>query len=148
MEMVMEDVMTDSTTPAQKIDSVGARLRMWRHSNMLRLVDLAELIGVSQGSLSDLENDKSLPSAGTLTGLCIRTDLNIYWLLTGTGPITVKDRKVEIDTSNEAAFMQMMQDKDLRKTVNRLVEVYKRGTSSQKAMLKGFLSGVELDVSG
>lgn len=148
MEMAMEDVMTESTTPVQKIDSVGARLRMWRHSNMLRLVDLAELIGVSQGSLSDLENDKSLPSAGTLTGLCIRTDLNIYWLLTGTGPITVKDRKVEIDTSNEAAFMQMMQDKDLRKTVNRLVEVYKRGTSSQKAMLKGFLSGVELDVSG
>ncbi len=148
MDIVMEDVMTETTGSSPKIDSVGARLRMWRHSNMLRLVDLAELIGVSQGSLSDLENDKSLPSAGTLTGLCIRTDLNIYWLLTGTGPITVKDRNIDVDTSNEAAFMQMMQDKDLRKTVNRLVEVYKRGTSSQKAMLKGFLSGVELDVSG
>ncbi len=132
---------------SQKIDTVGGRLRMWRHSNMLRLVDLAELIGVSQGSLSDLENDKSLPSAGTLTGLCVKTDLNIYWLLTGQGPITVKDRNLDLDTSSDATFMQMMQDKDLRKTVNRLVEVYKRGTPSQKAMLKGFLSGVELDVS-
>ncbi len=127
--------------------TVGGRLRMWRHANMFRLVDLAELIGVSQGSLSDLENDKSLPSAGTLTGLCVKTDLNIYWLLTGKGPVTVKDRKLEVDTSSDASFMQMMQDKDLRKTVNRLVEVYKRGTPSQKAMLKGFLSGVELDVS-
>lgn len=139
--------MTDNPDLAQKIDTVGGRLRMWRHSNMLRLVDLAELIGVSQGSLSDLENDKSLPSAGTLTGLCVKTDLNIYWLLTGQGPITVKDRNLDVDTSSDATFMQMMQDKDLRKTVNRLVEVYKRGTPSQKAMLKGFLSGVELDVS-
>lgn len=127
--------------------TVGARLRMWRHSNMLRLVDLADLIGVSQGSLSDLENDKSLPSAGTLTGLCVKTDLNIYWLLTGKGPITVKDRVLEAGSGDDATFMQMMQDKDLRKTVNRLVEVYKKGTPSQKAMLKGFLSGVELDVS-
>ncbi|MCA9482807.1 MAG: helix-turn-helix transcriptional regulator [Nitrospina sp.] len=139
--------MTDNPDLSQKIDTVGGRLRMWRHSNMLRLVDLAELIGVSQGSLSDLENDKSLPSAGTLTGLCVKTDLNIYWLLTGQGPITVKDRNLDVDTSSDATFMQMMQDKDLRKTVNRLVEVYKRGTPSQKAMLKGFLSGVELDVS-
>ena len=139
--------MTDNPDLSQKIDTVGGRLRMWRHSNMLRLVDLAELIGVSQGSLSDLENDKSLPSAGTLTGLCVKTDLNIYWLLTGQGPITVKERNLDVHTSSDATFMQMMQDKDLRKTVNRLVEVYKRGTPSQKAMLKGFLSGVELDVS-
>jgi transcriptional regulator with XRE-family HTH domain len=127
--------------------TVGQRLRMWRHSNMLRLVDLAELIGVSQGSLSDLENDKSLPSAGTLTGLCLHSDMNIYWLLTGKGPVTVPDRKLEVDNTTETSFMEMMQNKDLRKTVNRLVEVYKRGTPSQKAMLKGFLSGVELDVS-
>lgn len=129
------------------ISTVGKRLRLWRNSNMLRLVDLAELIGVSQGSLSDLENDKSLPSASTLTGLCVRSDLNIYWLLTGKGPVTLKDRKLDTGGSQDGSFMQMMQDRDLRKTVNRLVEVYRKGTPSQKAMLKGFLSGVELDVA-
>jgi len=128
-------------------NTVGGRLRFWRNSNMLRLVDLAELIGVSQGSLSDLENDKSLPSAGTLTGLCLQSNLNIFWLLTGKGPITVKDRNLDADNSAESSFMAMMQDRDLRKTVNRLVEVYRKGTPAQKAMLKGFLSGVELDIS-
>ncbi|MFQ5481986.1 MAG: helix-turn-helix domain-containing protein [Nitrospinaceae bacterium] len=129
-------------------ETIGARLRMWRQFNMLRLVDLADLIGVSQGSLSDLENNKSLPSARTLTGLCLKTDLNIYWLLTSQGPVTADNRMLtETENSNRHTFMEMNQDKDLRKTVSRLVELYKKGTPSQRAMLKGFLSGVELDVS-
>ena len=66
-------------------ETVGGRLKYWRKVSRLRLVDVASLIHVSQGSLSDLENDKSLPSAATLTGLCQKTDMNLYWLLTGEG---------------------------------------------------------------
>ncbi len=53
-------------------------------------MELSRLIKVSQGSLSDLENDKSLPSATTLVNLSIYTDLNIYWLLNGEGPVNRK----------------------------------------------------------
>ena len=72
--------------------TVGGRLKYWRKVSRLRLVDVAALIHVSQGSLSDLENDKSLPSAATLTGLCQKTDMNLYWLLTGEDPWSVKRR--------------------------------------------------------
>ena len=66
--------------------TVGKRLRGWRKSSM-KLVELSSKIHVSQGSLSDLENDKSLPSATTLANLCLYADINIYWLLTGQGPV-------------------------------------------------------------
>ena len=41
--------------------TTGKRLRAWRKTVPLKLMHLSRLIKVSQGSLSDLENDKSLP---------------------------------------------------------------------------------------
>ena len=41
-------------------DTVGGRLKYWRKVSRLRLVDVASLIHVSQGSLSDLENGQVL----------------------------------------------------------------------------------------
>ena len=63
--------------------TIGQRLKAFRKDLGLRLVDLSKKIGISQGSLSDIENDNSAPSAKTLKGLCLKTDLNIHWLLTG-----------------------------------------------------------------
>lgn len=42
---------------------LGGRLRKWRKTLPLKSYQLAQLIGISQGSLSDIENNKSLPSA-------------------------------------------------------------------------------------
>ena len=67
------------------VDGVGDRLREWRKKGGLKLIELGEVINTSQGSLSDLENNKSLPSADTLASLHRNTDLNIIWLLTDTG---------------------------------------------------------------
>jgi cytoskeletal protein RodZ len=41
--------------------STGQRLRAWRKLVPLKLMQLSAKIKVSQGSLFDLENDKSLP---------------------------------------------------------------------------------------
>ena len=71
--------MSSSQIESQK--TTGKRLRAWRKSVPLKLMQLSGLIKVSQGSLSDLENDKSMPSATTLANLSLYTDLNIYWLL-------------------------------------------------------------------
>ena len=67
------------------VDGVGDRLREWRKKGGLKLIELGEIINTSQGSLSDLENNKSLPSADTLSSLHRNTDLNLIWLLTDTG---------------------------------------------------------------
>ena len=66
---------------------LGSRLRQWRKGLPLKSFQLAKLIRISQGSLSDIENNKSLPSADTIAKLYQHTDLNIIWLLTGRGPV-------------------------------------------------------------
>ncbi|MEE8260161.1 MAG: helix-turn-helix transcriptional regulator [Nitrospinaceae bacterium] len=125
--------------------TVGGRLKYWRKVSRLRLVDVAALVRVSQGSLSDLENDKSLPSASTLTGLCQKTDMNLYWLLTGEGSMVSKEERFQAESSAVSGLMAWMQDKDFRKTVMKLLSVFEKGSSTQKAQIRGFIAGVEAD---
>jgi transcriptional regulator with XRE-family HTH domain len=125
--------------------TVGGRLKYWRKASRLRLVDVASLIHVSQGSLSDLENDKSLPSAVTLTGLCQKTDMNLYWLLTGEGSMVSKEERFQAESSAVSNLMAWMQDKDFRKTVMKLLNIFEKGSSAQKAQIRGFIAGVEAD---
>ncbi len=125
--------------------TVGGRLKYWRKVSRLRLVDVATLIQVSQGSLSDLENDKSLPSANTLTGLCQKTDMNLCWLLTGEGSMVSTEERFQAESSAVSGLMAWMQDKDFRKTVMKLLNVFEKGSSAQKAQIRGFIVGVEAD---
>lgn len=63
-------------------NEIGQRFKLFRKSRFSTLVELGENIGVSQGSLSDIENGRSLPSATTLRGLYY-AGCDINWLLTG-----------------------------------------------------------------
>ncbi len=134
---------SSTVNPSEFPASVGGRLKYWRKVSTLRLVDVAALIRVSQGSLSDLENDKSLPSATTLTGLCQKTDLNIYWLLTGEGSMVSKEERFKAESSSVRDLMGWMQDKDFRKTVTKLLNIFENGSSAQKARIKDYIAGVE-----
>ena len=136
---------SQSKNPSGNPATVGGRLKYWRKVSRLRLVDVAALVRVSQGSLSDLENDKSLPSASTLTGLCQKTDMNLYWLLTGEGSMVSKEERFQAESSAVSGLMAWMQDKDFRKTVMKLLSVFEKGSSTQKAQIRGFIAGVEAD---
>jgi len=72
-----------STKNEGKIEKIGERIKAFRIREKMTLVQLANLIGISHGSLSGLENNKSKPSAETLSNLCLYTDIDIEWLLTG-----------------------------------------------------------------
>lgn len=134
-----------NVSSAEYPKSVGGRLKYWRKVSTLRLVDVAALIQVSQGSLSDLENDKSLPSATTLTGLCQKTDMNICWLLTGEGSMASKEERFQTESTSVRDMMNWMQDKDFRKTVSKLLTIFEKGSAAQKAQIRGFIAGVESD---
>ena len=69
------------------IEGVGSRLKKWRQSTNLKGFQLAEMIHISQGSLSEIENNKSLPSAETIAKLYKYTRVNIFWLLINKGPM-------------------------------------------------------------
>lgn len=81
----------DTTTKA----TIGKRIKSWRKSKQLRLVDLSEMIEVSQGSLSDLENNKSQPSYETLRRLNTKAGIDLYWLF-GIEKKKSKDQSKEI----------------------------------------------------
>jgi len=61
----------------------GPRIKRWRKACGLKNQQLAKMLGVSQGSLSDIENNKSNPSASTIVRFIQKTDINVHWMLTG-----------------------------------------------------------------
>lgn len=67
----------------QEIVGAGPRIRKWRKSIPMKSFELAILIKISQGSLSDIENGKSNPSSPTIVAFIKYTNINIYWMLTG-----------------------------------------------------------------
>jgi len=66
---------------------IGERLKEYRKIKGYKVVKFSNILNISQGSLSGLENNKSKPSADTLANLVLHTDINIKWLLTGNGEV-------------------------------------------------------------
>lgn len=65
--------------------TLGGRLRIFRGMNGYKLADFADLLSISHGSLSDMENNKTKPSSRPLDALIQNTEINIYWLYSGKG---------------------------------------------------------------
>ncbi len=61
----------------------GPRIRMWRKKVPMKSFELAEKLKLSQGSLSDIENGKSNPSAPTIRAFIEHTDIDVFWMITG-----------------------------------------------------------------
>jgi transcriptional regulator with XRE-family HTH domain len=142
--------MTNETNGLQEtitITTVGKRLKSWRKHSMLKLVELSKKIRVSQGSLSDLENDKSLPSATTLANLCMFSDINIYWLLTGRGPMLRQESDLGGEVNFPREYAELMSDRMLKELIEKVIRVYRRGDAGKRAHLEGFLVGADPDNS-
>ncbi len=120
---------------------LGHRLRQWRKTIPLKGYQLAKKIRISQGSLSDIENCKSLPSADTIAKLYQHTNLNIIWLLTGKGPI----RKPQNIPGEEADVNEELEaygeDANLNELIQKLIRTYYRGDPEKKAHISGYLMG-------
>ncbi len=113
-------------------------------ASLLKSYELAKLIKISQGSLSDIENEKSLPSADTIAKLYQFTNLNIVWLLTGKGPMT-RDESPSAREGNMVSEVmeQYGEDQKLRELVERVVRIYKKGGVEKRAHLMGFVNGAD-----
>lgn len=83
---------------------IGHRLKEYRKIKKIHTItSFSELIGISQGSLSDIENEKTFPSADTFQKIIKNTDINAHWLLTGEGSI------VRENEGKEEASIQTLQ---------------------------------------
>ena len=65
------------------MDSLGKRLKSIRKLNNMTQIEFARLIGVSQGTLSDIEKDRCKPSVDTLVSIRKSFKVDINWLLVG-----------------------------------------------------------------
>lgn len=63
----------------------GPRIQEWRNSQVPRMsaLALADLLEISQGSLSDIENGRCNPSASTILQFHKWTDIDLMWMITG-----------------------------------------------------------------
>ncbi len=97
---------------------VGSRLRQYRKVKKMMAKTLAKLIGISQGSLSDIENGKTKPSSDTIASIIRQTDVNPTWLMTGDGPMLVGKIKEDIDSVSKIVLEHMKEmDEDARRDV-------------------------------
>jgi transcriptional regulator with XRE-family HTH domain len=129
-----------------KISSVGTRIRQWRKSLPLKGYELARIIKISQGSLSDLENNKSLPSADTIVKLHMHTNVNILWLLTGKGVMIKSDKALAglQDMNDGDAEDNLMDNSEIELLTGKVIRIYNSGDSEKIALLRGFLEGVDV----
>lgn len=63
----------------------GERLKQFRLAQGMKANQFAEVVGISQSSLSEIENQNTNPSAETLSLVVRNTNINAFWLLTGEG---------------------------------------------------------------
>lgn len=65
---------------------VGREVRRWRRSRALTLAQVAEGSGLNVGYLSQIENDKALPSLDALTAIGRALDVPAAWLMLDSTP--------------------------------------------------------------
>jgi transcriptional regulator with XRE-family HTH domain len=99
--------------------------------NKLTLTEVKFLTGLSTGNLSDLENDKFMPSANALISFREVFKVYIDWILTGQSPMTlpkdetVKEAQSLYLTEEEKAFIETYRtiDEEKRRDIQGFINV-------------------------
>ncbi|EGD51952.1 helix-turn-helix domain protein [Thermoanaerobacter ethanolicus JW 200] len=107
------------------MDTIGERIKYARKKNNLTITALSKLTGLSVGNLSDLENNKSMPSSNALIKLKNALNVSIDWLLTGQQIEYVKEEE-EKYLSREEFESISEKDKIIFKAFETLPEERKR----------------------
>lgn len=66
------------------MNTIGENVKRLRKLHDLNQIEFSRLIGVSQGSLSDIEAGKSNPAIETVISIYNKFGCSLEWLLTGT----------------------------------------------------------------
>jgi len=100
-------------------NSFGGRLNLYRESINYNIIEFSKLLNISQGSLSDIENNKAKPSYGPINELIQKTDINIYWLFTGNGEMRDTNRYREV---SEESYSDNPKAKQLTEAVLKILQ--------------------------
>lgn len=122
--------------------TLGDRLRKFRKSANKDVILFSKILGVSQASLSDYENNKTIISANAIIKLKQNTDINIEWFLTGEGEMVRKEREVSCINKEED------EDTKISELIAMTQEILKSDTDyalNLAANIKSFHKSVQLE---
>jgi transcriptional regulator with XRE-family HTH domain len=83
--------------------TLGDRIRLIRKTNRLNQIEFSSMLGISQGTLSELEQDKYNPSLETILSIQKVFQTDLKWLLLG-----------EIEQKDEGLFRASLNDQELK----------------------------------
>ncbi|MNO42704.1 HTH-type transcriptional regulator Xre [compost metagenome] len=97
------------------ISTIGERIRTVRKSNKLSQVEFANMVGVSQGTLSELEQDKYKPSLDTIIAMKEWFKIDMDWLIFGDENKETKNifnLSIESQELNLLSYFRKLNEKD------------------------------------
>lgn len=108
--------------------SLGERIRLIRKTNRLNQVEFSSMIGISQGTLSELEQDKYNPSMETILSIHNAFKTNLSWLLLG--------ENLEVaDEQENKLFQSKLNEREIQ-----LLELFERLTDYDKEEIVEIIS--------
>lgn len=110
----------------------------------------AELVGISTGNLNALINDDSKPGAKFLIHILEHHQINLNWLLTGHGEMTIQATPPGVIDIKHADLVQKFADKPRAKIANECLLKIEQNDRDKFIELVGQLKGIagQYDQSG
>ncbi len=112
------------------MNSIGERIRHLRKVNKLTQKEFASLINLSQGRLSELEQNKTKPSSDTLISICKNFKISINWLLIGEeislDNIKTDDALLEYLELNKELKKKGFTPKDIRELITTIEKITRK----------------------
>ncbi|NIM15875.1 MAG: helix-turn-helix domain-containing protein [Candidatus Aminicenantes bacterium] len=90
-------------------EETGSRLRLFRKSRKITIHDLADRIGISKSTISEVERGHTKPPVNFLLAMFNLYGLNVNWVLTGEGKMILKKDAASL-SSRKAASTGVMDD--------------------------------------
>lgn len=124
------------------MDSIGERIRWARKNKKLTMTEVSELTGLSTGNISELENNKFMPSSTALLSFKKVLDVSIDWLLTGEENVSVNyncfqpsENKVSytVKEASETVF-------DLSEEEIKLVQTFRMINEEKRRDILGYIN--------
>ena len=113
------------------MDTVGERIKYARKKNNLTITALSKLTGLSVGNLSDLENNKSMPSSNALIKLKNALNVSIDWLLTG--------QQIEYVKEEEAKYLSREEFENISEKDKIIFKAFEMLPEERKKDIEGYI---------
>lgn len=86
--------------------NIGERIKRLRKESKLNQKDFSKSIGITQGALSEIENNNTKPSIDTIVAISEKFKISTNWLLTG--------KEIELNSTDDSLAEYIKLGKELK----------------------------------